>query len=478
MGRLKKRSTIANPLSIVGVFLVCLLYSNRAEAAFATQFSFTAGELYTDNLFFTKQKDHDFVTTLTPTFSILYAPEGSEIPTLNLNISPAGSIFARHSELNNFGDNWSLSGGYTYPYTDKLNFHASDVLSRQGSYNLGPITQGAFQLPSLPTTPPPVGAPIPGQGNQNLSNFNSAGSQINNNFSLGAAYLYRPDISFNADYTNNFVRYIDLGGTDIYQTIGFRGVYNWRLNHNLHAGYWLSIYKTRNQGTQVINNFDFGDDYFNNLEFQITPTLSLTASTGLSINTSSSGPGVSNNSTLTITKVWERAQAFATVQHGLTPSYGVGSISETTTFNAGFNMLLTERLSAIAGVDFPLYNTDEGSFKTFQASAGLQYRINSWLTSNLFYSYRMSDASTSAARNSDGILQAGRVSANSAYINLTSTFDIWPNFGLSRGFGPSSSLSPIIRTPFSVGTPTAPSSAPSSPGSTSPSSSPGTSNRP
>src|ERR1043166_4743696 len=478
MGYKNRRSPIANPACMVVVFLVCLLYSNRAEAAFATQFSFTAGELYTDNLFFTKQKEHDFVTTLTPTFSILYAPVGSQIPTLNLNISPSGSIFARHSELNNFGDNYSLSGGYSYPYTDKLNFHTSDVLSRKGAYRLGPVTQGAFQLPDLPTTPPPIGAPIPGQGTQNLSNFNSAGSEINNNFNFGATYLYRPDISFNADYTNNFVHYIDQGGTDLYQTIGFRGVYNWRINHNLHAGYWLSIYKTRNQGTNVINNFDLGDDYFNNVQFQITPTLSLTASTGLSLNTGNSGPAVANNSTVMITKVWERAQAFASVHHGLTPSFGVGSISETTEFAAGFNMLLTERMTGIAGVDFPLYNTDEGSFKTFQASAGLQYRFNSWLASNLFYSYRTSDASTSAARNSDGILQPGRVSANSVYLTLTSTFDIWPNFGLSRGFTSSSSLTPILRTPFSIGTPTAPSSSPGSSGSTSPSSPSGTSNQP
>src|ERR1043166_5754684 len=105
MGYKNRRSPIANPACMVVVFLVCLLYSNRAEAAFATQFSFTAGELYTDNLFFTKQKEHDFVTTLTPTFSILYAPVGSQIPTLNLNISPSGSI--RPSEASRMMSPWT-----------------------------------------------------------------------------------------------------------------------------------------------------------------------------------------------------------------------------------------------------------------------------------------------------------------------------------------------------------------------------------
>src|SRR5262249_31530626 len=101
MDRLEPCSPFRTLISISVILFFCLLDTNRVEAAFATQFSFTAGELYTDNLFFTKQKEHDFVTTLTPTFTILYAPAGMAIPTLNLNISPSGSIFARHSELNN-----------------------------------------------------------------------------------------------------------------------------------------------------------------------------------------------------------------------------------------------------------------------------------------------------------------------------------------------------------------------------------------
>src|SRR4029077_16170575 len=132
-------------------------------------------------------------------------PEGQTAPTLNLNISPGGTIFARHSELNNFGDNWGLNGGYTYQYSPELNFHVSDVLGRQGQYRLGPLTQGAFQLPSAPTSPAPVGGTLPGQNNQNLSNFTSGGSQLWNNFLLQGSYRYRPDVSFMGGYQNNFV---------------------------------------------------------------------------------------------------------------------------------------------------------------------------------------------------------------------------------------------------------------------------------
>ena len=124
--RNRSRIWVSWLLLVVGI--VYLISANRAEARFAISFSPTLGELYTDNIFYTKDKEADFVTTITPTLSILYAPEGQTAPILNFNIWSSGLIFARHSELNNFGDNWGLNGGYTYQYSPQLTFHASDVL--------------------------------------------------------------------------------------------------------------------------------------------------------------------------------------------------------------------------------------------------------------------------------------------------------------------------------------------------------------
>jgi hypothetical protein len=105
---------------------------------------------------------------------------------------------------------------------------------------------------------------------------------------------------------------------------------HWRRDHNLHAGYFISILKDRDGDTNVIHNFDIGDDYFTNYRLQLTPTLSLTASTGISFNIGSGGPRVANNTNVTITKLWETATLNAGVQKGLTPSYGVSGISNTT----------------------------------------------------------------------------------------------------------------------------------------------------
>ena len=450
MGCIRNRSRIwVSCFLLVGCVYFLSVY--RAEARFAIRFSPTLGELYTDNIFYTRDKEADFVTTITPTLSILYAPEGQTLPVLNLNISPSAVIFGRHGELNNFGDNIALSGGYTYQYSPQLNFYVSDVFGRQGNYRLGPLTQGAFELPSSPTSPPPIGGTLPGQGNQNLSDLTSGGfSQLWNNFSLRGTYLYQPNISFTGGYTNNFIKYFEQGGNDLWQRIGFRGVYNWRKEHNLHAGVSVDIYNNRDnsnvnnqRNNNVVVNFDFGDDFFSNFQINLSPTLTLTASTGISFNAGNNGPPVANNTNIILTKIWETATLSGGVQHGLTSSYGVAGLSNTTSVNSQFSYQVTEKLSTLAGVNFSFYDTDDGNFQTFQASAGARYQFTQWLASNLFYAYRWTDASSQVARSD--LLQPGVVRANSVYLTLTLNFDVWPNIGLSRSV---TSLVPLIRTPF------------------------------
>jgi len=452
MDCIRSLSRIWGSWLLLAIGVVCLVSANHAEAGFAIKFSPALGELYTDNIFYTKNKEADFVTTITPTLSILYASEGQTAPSLNLNIWSSGVIFARHSELNNFGDNWGLDGGYTYRYSPQLNFYVSDVLGRQGPYRLGPITQGAFQLPNPPTSPPPSGGTLPGQKNQNLSNFTSGGSQFWNNFILQGNYLYRPDVSFTGGYQNNFVDYIDQGGSDLYHTIYFRGVYNWRQEHNLHAGFYVNIYNNRNNSNinnrsnkNVVFNFDLGDDYFSRFQINLSPTLTLAASTGISLNAGNNGPPVANNTNIILTKIWETATLSGGVQHGLTSSYGVAGISNTTTVNGQFNYQVTEKLSTISGVNFSLYDTDDGNFQTFQVSAGARYHFTPWLASNFFYAYRWTDSSASAAQSSSGILQTGVIRANAVYLTLTANFDLWPNVGLARS---TTALTPLVTTPF------------------------------
>jgi len=465
MGCTRNRSKIWGECAILAVFCTLLLRPSDVWAALASQFSLSVGEQYSDNIFFSKNKESDFVTVFTPTLSLYYAPVGQSVPTLNLNISPSAHIYARHGELNSFGfdDNAAISGGYTYQYSPRLTINFSERFQRQGQTRTTGLDGGAQQTPLTPTSPFPQGAAVPSSSSQNLKNFVSRGDQLSNEFAIQGNFLFRPDISFSGGYSNSFAKFLSIGGSDLTQKFSMRGIYNWKQEHNLHAGYSIAVTNLRNGDRGFIHDFDFGDDYFTSqvLKVQITPTLSLAASTGLSLNTSNSGPRVANNSTVTVTKLWETASMSGGVRKGLTPSFGVSGVSDTTNLFANFAIQLAERVSASTNADFSYFDTKDVNFKTFQLSAGIQYSITSWLSSSLSYSYRRINSGAGAS-NTD-LLTRGTVSASSVFLSFSTRFDIWPNTGLARS-EPFTGGAPTLRTPF-----------PSAPASSTPSSQPASS---
>ena len=425
-----------------------LILPSLAWGGFATQFSLTMGEGYSDNIFFSKDKEHDFVTIIIPMVSFLYAPDGQVAPALSLSFSPNGQVFARNSQLSNFGENLVLNGAYSYQYSPRLSFYSSNNLQRVGETRAVGLGNEEFFQVRVPVAPPPPSAEaVPGSA-RNLKNFITGGDQLINYFSLQGSYLYRPDVSFSGGYTNTYTNFIDQGGSELFQTIGARGEYKWRQDHNLHAGYFISLAKARDGDTNYIHNIDVGDDYFTGYKLQLTPTLALAASTGLSFNIGNNGPRVANNTNLTITKLWETATLIGGVQKGLTPSYGVSGISDTTSVSTNFLMRFTEKISINAGVNFSLFDTEDVNFKTFQGTLGLQYLIAPWLSSALSYNFRWLD-SGSGATNTD-LLTKGVVKANTLVFTLTSSFDLWPNVGFGTSGPNRSTIVSNLRTPFPI----------------------------
>ena len=389
--------------------------------------------------------------------SILYAPEGQTAPILNLNISPSGVIFARHSELNNFGDNWGLNGGYTYQYSPHLSFSVSDVLGRQGQLPTWAVNSGCFSVAQRPDFSAARWRDSPGTRQSKPFQFHFRGIDLLSfgiiSLSGGHIFIDRTSVSRVVIQTISLITltregliYIKPSASEVSITGGksITSMREFTLTYTTTEITIMSTINNRNNNNVVIN-FDLGDDYFSNFQINLSPTLTLTASTGISLNAGNNGQPVANNTNITLTKIWETATLSGGVQHGLTSSYGVGGISNTTTVNGQFNYQVTEKLSTIAGVNFSLYDTDDGNFQTFQASAGARYQFTPWLASNLFYAYRWTDSSNSVAQSSSSLLQTGVVRANSVYLTLTANFDLWPNPGLSRSVAP---LRPLITTPF------------------------------
>ena len=426
------------------VFILIFIgfFCGNAQAQFAARFSLTVAEEYNDNIFFTKQREHDFITNITPTFSLIYQPPSVSAAPLMLNISPTGQIFARNPDQNNFGDGVNINGGYTYQYSPRLSFNVGETFQTIGRTQTGTVGGSSFnQIAKSPTAPAAPGTPL---SSVSLGSFIPNGRTLENNFSLSSAYLYAPNITISGAFWNRLINYLDEGGTDFSNNVGIRASYNWRQEHNFRVGYSVEFLKTRDNGSSVVHNFDIGDDFFSNTQIQLTPTLTLTLSTGLSLNTSSDGPRVANNSRVELTKVWERATLRTGVSKGLTSSFGVAGISDTIDFVTAFDMRLTEKLSVNAGVDYSFYNTDDVNFKPFRAYGGLQYAINSWLCSGARYTHRRLFGG-SGGQNT--VLQTdGNIYGNSLFLLLTASFDVWPTLGLARGPGCSAA----------AGTPSAP----------------------
>jgi hypothetical protein len=117
-------------------------------------------------------------------------------------------------------------------------------------------------------------------------------------------------------------------------------------------------------------------------------------------------------------------------------------------------MRITEKLTATSNLNFSLFDTKDVNFKTFQAGMGLQYAINTWLSTGLNYYFNWIDSGAGAS--STGVLNKGAVNSNSVFVNLTSRFDLWPNVGLARSMS-LAARTPTLTTPFPTPTPAPPS---------------------
>jgi len=429
-------SHLAVTILVFNIFLC-----DKADAQFASQFSMAVGEEYNDNIFFSKQnKEYDFITQITPTFTFLFQPLGAAAEPLKLNISPTAQIFARHPDENNFGRNFSLDGVYTHRWSPPLTFYLADAMQTWG----GTRTTGVGAGPLVMNAPGASTGPLsPGLSpSQNLGTFISNGDTFSNHFEARADYSVAPNVTLSGSYENIYTKFLSQGGSEIANVIGARGVYNWRQEHNLYAGYRIGFLSPREGKNTIVHTFDIGDDYFSQSVIQLTPTLTLSGSTGISVNTGNDGPGIVNDSTLTLVKVWETASFAVGLQKGLTNSFGVSGVSDTLTLFGAYDIRLSEKFSARAAVDYSRYDTDDTDFNTLEVAVDLQYAITSWLCPSLRYSHRRLDGGHGAP-NTNSLTQ-GNTFGNSVFLNLTAHFDIWPNVGRSKVKGCGGQLTSIV----------------------------------
>jgi len=384
------------------LLLLCLLFgfvsTHQAEAGFVSGLSTALTEEFNDNLFFTEEeKSSDFITSIIPTFSLLYAPPASEVPNFTADISSPIQIFANNSELNNWGDNVRLAADYLYQHSPRLSFRLNNVLRR-------------------------VGAGRTARRDGVETDLLTRGARVTDTYSVGGKFLYTPKSYFTGRLSGRFTNFIDEGGRESQNSLGVRGFYVWKEEHNLYAGYSMDVFKSRNGEDTVVHNFDLGDDFLSNRKIQLAPTLTLIASGGMSFASGNNRNGIASRTNLRLIKVWQRASLTTGVTRRLTSNFGGSGIANTTTVFNSLNVRLTELVTVTGGATFSLLDTDDGDRQIFSSQIGIQYQINQWAVARIRYLYRWRDEENTP----------GTTDSNSVVLFLGTSFDTWPRFGLGR----------------------------------------------
>lgn len=403
-----------------------MLFPHDAGAGIASGFSLLLGEQYNDNILFEKDKEPDFITLIAPTFSVWYSPPGQTTPIFTADLIPVGQLFARHSNESNFGDNVALKTTYTYYHSPRFTLSAGDTLSHLGQTRV--LSGGLSKLQS--TGLPLLGAKVANPFFQSQGDFLSNGKAINNHFFLRGEFNYNSKIDFVGYFSAGYTRFLDQSGSDLSQDVGVRGVYKWNNEHNPHFGYSIRFIKSHDGHRNIVHRIDIGDDFFSSAKIRLDPTLTLSATTGIDLNTGGDGPAVTNSTSITLTKVWEAASLKAGVSRELTPSFGVAGISNTTRFFSEFRTRITERLSGFASVNYSLFDTKEVNFNTFEAFSGVAYWLTRWLSANFYYAHVWTDSGSGAA--STDLLTSGKIDSNTVGLVFTVNFNIWPSFSLAQ----------------------------------------------
>jgi len=454
---------------LVSFILIYLAFlAKEAEARFTSYFSLAAGEEYSDNIFFSEVKDHDFVTIITPTLSLAYQPSGQTGPAFSLDLSPSAELFARHNELNSFGDSLGANMNYAYRYSPRLTFDVRDRVERCGESRtsgsggfgsgfggggggfgggFGGLRAGGLGGFGAGGGLGSSSGGCGGSGGRGFGSFGGLGSGgvdsslsqtglvaegelLRNEFETRGNFLYRSNVTFSGGYRWEYTAFLDEGGKESQHYIEVEGAYRRWQQHNLRARYEIGLIKSRDGEADVVHDFEVGDDFFSSRQIQLTPTLTLRAATGIALRTGNGEFQIENKLNIALVQIWRNGVLAAGVTRDLTGSEGVSGPSFTTTFFAYASNQFTRRLIGVVGADFSMFDTEDTDFDTLQVLAGVQYWLTRWLSANLAYNYRRLDPN--GGTTTTDFLRRSVVDGNTVFFSVTANFDLWPNLGFSR----------------------------------------------
>jgi hypothetical protein len=401
-----------------------LLGASRPVAADPLVFTprLSVSEEYNDNIFFTQNKTYDFITSITPGFTLEYR---QPTLTLTMNASNSSQIYARDTSQTNGAGTQNGSLYASYRASPRLTFTVGDGLTRVTQTRTGNLPSSA------PSAPPGVEQPPPPPPSFDNSTLVANGDVLSNYFTAQSSYAFTPEWSAAANYSNSLSDFTNQGGNDLTNTAGLQMRYTWDPELSFFGAYTYSHFSFGQSTTSTTAGTPSSPPSTNSNAitaggaYAFAQTWSASGFVGLNINsTSGSGGnsaanGVFPTFSATLSKSFEHASALVGAAQGATSSAGVGGVSQTTSVFMYYQQQFTENLNGWAGANFAHYDTSP-SFNVLIANVGLSYPLWRYLSAGLTYTYQRSDATVTQSNT----VQTGVVDSNIVLLYLTAYYPV------------------------------------------------------
>ena len=351
-------------LSICGLLAVLLCGAAICSALdYNVDLSLSAAEKYDDNIFLARSKRvGDFITVITPGIGLSTKNEKADVI---IKYAPSFLFYAAHDEKNSITH--QASGQGMLRLSERLNLSLSDTFIQ---------TRETMYIRDL------EGGPVV-RGQETILNNTAKGGL---DYRLSDQIIIQPSVSYTYTANSGY----SLSDASIYSgTLGASYLLTDRTTLRANATYTRYNY--------VISSDATGQEYTLGLIHKFTPTFSVDLYGGVVI-TQIDRPAWSDtgfSGGISFLKAFETGSAILSYKQGVTPGMQSMSPLPSRVVSLRYSMPLTDSLGAELSAQYGFYKS-VGSIADMNrrdagGTAALSYKLTTWATAMLSYSYVNSD---------------------------------------------------------------------------------------
>ncbi|MGO9377207.1 MAG: hypothetical protein ACLPN1_18575 [Dissulfurispiraceae bacterium] len=353
----------------ISAFVVVIFGVNFSAyaAEYTATASLAASEQYNDNILLTHtERIYDYVTLIAPSIALSAKTEKADI---NLNYSPTFNEYLYHNERDSTSQQASIGG--TYRLTDKVKLDLSDAFIQSREYTDIISTEGD--------------GPV-SRAQEKITSNTVSGDM---SYKLSA----KINLLGNASYTNTNSEGLTATVKSYVGGLGVQYLFNDRTTFRVNGAYTLFDYQLTGDATS--------GNYIAGVNYKLTPTLTADAYGGVADThiDKPSSTDISFTGGLSITKTLERGTASISVVQNIIAGFESSSPIRAQMASLQYSAPVTPSLDATISAFYRRYRAigltgvseSSGIVDTNRNDTGgtaeLSYRLLSWLSANVSYSY-------------------------------------------------------------------------------------------